>query len=227
MDDIFRIDTDIIIPQEYLDESRINAEEKLNSHEVVKELYGSIRYLDEIVMPFSYRNNPAIQIVVNDITERRKIEWESDNVRKQLRALTFELMLAEDRERGRIAIDLHDEIGQSMIAARLMLGTVKDATDMPDNAVKKIEEIRTILQDSINWARTLSVDLSPPVVRELGIEAGIQWLGTIFEKRHGLNVVVNIPNEKIDISVPIRIIAFVTTRELLYNVVKQIGRAHV
>jgi DNA-binding NarL/FixJ family response regulator/signal transduction histidine kinase len=202
---------------EYIDENKIS--ESRNFESIVL-LHGKTKYFDEYIIPFSFRNNPAVQVLVNDVTDRRNIERESETVREQLRALTFELMLTEDRERGRIAIDLHDEIGQSMIAARLMLGAVKDAPHMPDNQSKTIEEVRDILQESINWVRTLSIDLSPPVLRELGLEAGLQWLSNIFKDRHQLNVEVNMLERKIEFPESIRTIAFVTTRELLYNIVK-------
>ncbi len=224
IDDSVEIDDlkiDIIISPDNILNVNENENKQIKNFESVILINGSTRYLDEYIIPFSYRNSPAIQILVNDITDRRNIELESEVIREQLSALTFELMLAEDAERGRIAIDLHDEIGQSMIAARLMLGTIKDSSNMPENQTEKIEEVRNILHESIIWARTLSIDLSPPVLRELGLEAGLKWLGSTFKDRHQLNVDVNISGEKLlDLPEAIRTISFVTTRELLYNVVK-------
>ena len=97
-------------------------------------------------------------------TERRILEYQS-----RLRSLSSELALAEQRERRRIAAELHDRIGQSLAIARIKLGRGAAATG---SARPVLDEVRALLDQSIQDTRTLTFELSPPILYELGLEPG-------------------------------------------------------
>ncbi|HEY3416338.1 MAG TPA: CHASE4 domain-containing protein, partial [Armatimonadota bacterium] len=140
--------------------------------------------------PFSYTQRSTIQLIVTDISERKRAEAAIQSYQARLRTLAADATLAEDRERRRIAEDLHDHIGQSLVACRLLLGTVKDGI-AEESSRTEIEEVRILLEQAVQWTRSLTVDLSPPILYELGLVPAISWLANQFQKRHGIAVLVD------------------------------------
>lgn len=93
-----------------------------------------------------------------------------------LRALASELNLAEQRERKRLATDLHDHLQQMLVVGKLMIGQGKrSASGMPayEAVLNKVDDI---LSDALTYSRTLVAELSPPVLRDHGLAASLQWL---------------------------------------------------
>ncbi|MHB9024749.1 MAG: CHASE4 domain-containing protein [Armatimonadota bacterium] len=174
--------------------------------------------LEIVACPFSPTHPSTIQIIATDISARKRTETEIHAYQARLRNLAADASLAEDRERQRIARDLHDHIGQTLAASLLWLGTLKDT--VPEKTIrKKIEEVRMLLEQAILWTRTLTVDLSPPILYQLGLEPAISWLAEQFHQRHGITIHVH--SDEATLHAPeISSTLFRITRELLYNVVK-------
>ena len=102
-----------------------------------------------------------------DETERRIRAYQ-----RQLRRLASELSLAEARERREIASDLHDHIGQALAYASQKVTTLRGNavfSGMEDD----LAEILTILNQAIRYTRNLTVEISPPVLYELGLPAAM------------------------------------------------------
>lgn len=145
----------------------------------------------------------------------------------QLRALTGELAIAEQRERRRLARVLHDGLQQHLAAAKMQLACL---TEQLENASdrQKVEPILSMMTQSIHMARSLSADLNPPILHERGFTAGLQWLSRWMRDNHQLDVAVS--TEKIPkLPLEIKIILFECIRELLFNIVKhaKVGAAIV
>ncbi len=138
---------------------------------------------------------------------------------QHLRRLTSELAIAEARERRVIAEDLHDHLGQSLAFVKLSISQFRG------NAIfcgfeGKIEEIMSLLDQTIQYTRNLTVAISPPVLFDLGLGAALEWLGERFQKQHGLRVAVTGADSVGDIPEELRITLFKAVQELLANVVK-------
>ncbi|MCX7045015.1 MAG: PAS domain S-box protein [Candidatus Sumerlaeota bacterium] len=102
----------------------------------------------------------------------------------QLRSLALDLSIAEERERRRIASYLHDQIGQSLALMRMKIGALKEAT-APAEIAELTEAIRIMLEETIQDMRSLTLDLSPPILYELGLSPALEWLGEKFSATHG------------------------------------------
>ena len=156
--------------------------------------------------------------------ESRTKELQLSNIaleahQQHLRRLTSELAIAEARERRVIAEDLHDHLGQSLAFVKLSISQFRG------NAIfcgfeEKIDEIMSLLDQTIQYTRNLTVAISPPVLFDLGLGAALEWLGERFQKQHGLQIVVTGADSVGDIPEELRITLFKAVQELLANVVK-------
>ncbi|MCK9226172.1 MAG: PAS domain S-box protein [Syntrophorhabdaceae bacterium] len=163
---------------------------------------------------------------VEDITERKKAEESIDQYQRQLRSLASELTLAEERERRRISSLLHDHIGQLHATAKMKLGLLESSVE--DHALKKeINEIRELIGQAIHYGRTLTFELSPPILYDLGLEPAVEWLTEQLEEQNAITCAFENDGSLKPISDEIRVLLFTAVRELLVNVVKHAAAQHV
>lgn len=174
---------------------------------------------------------------VVDITERKQIEMKlaslnEDLERKvqerttlaeqrasKLQELTSMLTLTEQRERKRLAQILHDHLQQMLVASKIaMEGLSRQISDV--NLRKNITQVKGLLDDAIEASRTLTAELSPPILRDAGLAAAIDWLVRWFKQKHRLRIKVESEANLKSPSEDIRIFLFQSIREILFNVVK-------
>jgi signal transduction histidine kinase/CheY-like chemotaxis protein len=137
---------------------------------------------------------------------------------RQLRALAGELTLAERRERRRLARILHDHLQQLLVGARFRLSILSRSQDpLIQQAATEIEEL---LDASIAASRSLTAELSPPILHEGGLDAGLQWLARWMAEKHGLTVGLETGDGFPDLSPDLQALLFESLRELLFNAVK-------
>lgn len=157
--------------------------------------------------------------VLRDISERRAADIRLQEYRVRLQALASELSLAEERERCRIASELHGRTVQSLGLCKIRLGTLREA--LPRAAERKLaEEIGALLDATIGDIRSLVFELSPPVLYELGFEPAVEWLAERFQQSHGIHCIVEDDRKLKPLAQELRVVLFQAVRELLANVAK-------
>lgn len=210
---------------------------------------GAVRWVSNLGRAMYTGDRPVRMIgTVTDITERKQAEeamleaqqrlrhWnmaleQAVNLKtaelvqshERLRALATELNLAEQRERKRIATELHDHLQQTLVLGKLKLGTGKRLSEATPAVVKLIQETDAVFSDALSYTRTLVAELSPPVLREHGLGASLKWLGE-YMKKYDLAVTVEVfddpqrtlPEDQV-------ILLFQSVRELLINSSKYAG----
>ncbi|MFA9478785.1 PAS domain S-box protein [Phycisphaerales bacterium AB-hyl4] len=138
----------------------------------------------------------------------------------QLVRLTSQLTLTEHRERQRLAKILHDHLQQILVGASFRLAIL--AKHLPKNN-QDVAQLESLLNESINASRSLTVELSPPILHEAGLSAGLNWLARSMKDKHGLAVELNVddftPIDRDDI----KLLIYEVVRELLLNVAKHAG----
>ena len=141
----------------------------------------------------------------------------------QLRALATELNLAEQRERRRLATELHDHLQQTLVLGKLKIGQGKRLAQTVPACADVIKQVDEVLSDALQYTRSLVADLSPPVLRDHGLSAGLKWLGD-YMKKHDMAVKVIVP-EREDPVLPEDqvVLLFQSVRELLINSSKHAG----
>lgn len=140
---------------------------------------------------------------------------------EQLAHLTGELTLAEQRERRRLAQVLHDGLQQLLVAAKFRLSVLNRIVD--EQVRNEVSVLADLLDNSIETSRSLTAELSPPVLREGGFVAAIQWLVRWMQEKHDLEVDFKLPEETLRMNENLAVLLFQSARELLFNVVKHSG----
>jgi len=166
------------------------------------------------------QGNPAAVIEISrDITEQKRSEEKLQSYQEQLRSLISQLSLAEEKERRRIATELHDHIGQTLAYCKIKIGEILNAAPSVDMKVP-LNEIRNMIDKTIQYSRSLTFDLSNPMLYEVGFEAAVEWLGEKFQKDHGLMVHFRNDRQQKPLDDKTRVILLQAVRELMANVVK-------
>jgi signal transduction histidine kinase len=159
------------------------------------------------------------QGLVREIDERRRSRKMLDTYHVKLRRLSSELLIAQESERRRIAVDLHDRIGQALTVSKMRLDAL--CANRPcGRADTTLREISAMLERTIADTRMLTFELSPPILYELGLTAALEWLAEKFSREHDLRISFNAQTEDLIIDTHLRVMLFQATRELLFNIVK-------
>jgi CheY-like chemotaxis protein len=149
-------------------------------------------------------------------------------VRKQqlLRRVASQLTVTEQHERKRLATDLHDYLAQLMVLGRLKVGQTRLRTLSDPTLATLLDEIDDIFSKALAYTRTLMAELSPPVLRDLGLLAAFTWLAEQFSKQHALTVDLQLPQEHLFVSEDQAFLLYRSVQELLLNVVKHARTSH-
>lgn len=149
---------------------------------------------------------------------------ELEHKTQQLRKLAAELTGAEQRERRRLAHVLHDHLQQLLVASQFEVTHLShricsgERTGLPST-----ERLSELLKQSIEASRSLTVELSPPILYSAGLPAALQWLAKWMNQKHGLEVELRVDGApEIEAEEP-RVLLFTAVRELLFNTVKHSG----
>ncbi len=156
---------------------------------------------------------------VEDITERKKAEEKLLAYQKQLRSLALELSLSEERLRRQMAINVHDHLGQNLAISKIKLDGLRKSIKTGEH-LKGLNEIRNLLDETIESVRSLTFELSPPVLYELGFEAAVEWLVRFVCKRDGLVSKFSDDGKPKPLEEDVRILLFQSVREILVNISK-------
>jgi signal transduction histidine kinase len=154
-----------------------------------------------------------------DITERKRAERKIMEYQNQLRSLTSQLTLIEEQERRRFADYLHDQIGQVLFSLKLKLGTLQNTKSTDNNAVV-LEDSIYVIEQLIRDTRSLTFELSPPILYQLGLEAALEWLTEHTSEEYGMIITFEDDGEEKLVDDDVKILLFQAVRELLINVAK-------
>ena len=137
----------------------------------------------------------------------------------RLQQLTLEMSQAEDRERRRIADILHDDVQQTLAAAKFHLNLLSSEPRSAEESREIVEQVKQMLKDAIEKSRSLSHELSP-VLYQVDLTEVLNWLARHMQRKHGLTVHVEAHGPVDSSSEPLKAFLYKVAQELLFNVVK-------
>ncbi|MDK2744099.1 MAG: PAS domain S-box protein [Nitrospira sp. BO4] len=194
------------------------------------------RWYEGYAYPFGEARGRKVGILFNDITERKRTEAQlrqlNNNLEAQvterteelaatqtrLRGLAAELTDTEQRERKRLAADLHDELAQLLALTRMKL-TLAKRQAMPPPLAKIITDVDGFTDKALTYTRTLISQLSPPALAVSGLPVALQWL-TDQMQQHNLAVSIQVKTPIPTIPEDQALLLFQSIRELLFNCIK-------
>jgi PAS domain S-box-containing protein len=172
----------------------------------------------EVALSPMGRGRDTVVAFITDVSKRRESEEKIHEYQERLQRMAFDAAVAEERERRRIAVDLHDQIGQSLALARMKLESTRYA--IPGASRHVLEEAAELLSQSIAHVRTLTFDLSPPILYDLGLREALSWLVEDIETRWGITVQLDADPGPVPLDEAPAALVFRAVRELLMNVFK-------
>jgi len=164
--------------------------------------------------------------VCNDNTRRRQAEEDLKESLEEIRAyqkklknLNLELTLTEEKERKRIAEYIHDAIGQTLSITYLKLSSVLNANLQP-GVYKVVKEASEMINSAILESRSLTYDLSPPVLYEFGLIPAIKWKLEQVSTKMGIKTQFSGDQILLTLDSTVKIVVYRIICELLANIIK-------
>lgn len=136
----------------------------------------------------------------------------------RLRQLALEVSLIEERERKRLAGELHDSPMQKLALAQMQIASAAKCRDHESEAL--LESGLELMREALGELRSLQFELSPPCLYQEGLAPALQWLASHATRRFGLAFSVALPPALPTLDRNLAIVLFQCVRELIYNVAK-------
>ncbi len=187
---------------------------------------GAVRDIEIVLAPLPDHGHSVVQMVIEDVTERRRAAAELERSGRALRRLQANVVEAREEERRRIARELHDELGQRLTALKMEVSALARraglrAADMP------VSSMLAMLDETVAAVRRIASDLRPLMLDDLGLNAAIEWLARDTARRTGIDVSVQLaelpgpPEERLATAL------YRMVQEGLTNVVRHAQAHHV
>lgn len=177
---------------------------------------------DELVQVVQERTDSLLVTnarLQQEIAEHKQAEHKLLEQHAQLRALASEVLEAEERERRRIAIGLHDDIGQALALLKLRTGEL--TVSEPDGKTGELlKEIRNLVDQAARATRSATFELSSPVLYELGLGEAIESHCEQLARQHGVAFHFTTDHQLTTLAENTRVVLFRIVRELLCNICK-------
>lgn len=159
--------------------------------------------------------------IAQDITERKRAAEQLEEANRQLRILSRQLFHIQEEERRHLARELHDEIGQTLTAAKINLKII--APDVPAEISGRFDDSVQLLDRLLRQVRELSLNLRPPLLDELGLVPTLRWLVDQQAQRAGLRVSFNANVDELEIDPDVQTTCFRVAQEAITNVIRHSG----
>ena len=168
----------------------------------------------------------TLQMVISDITQRRRESQEQERARDTLRKLSQRLVEVREDERRRIARELHDELGQRLTALKMDLASLAPGTRSKKTR-ERIGAMLEMLDETVTSVRRISADLRPLMLDDLGLDAAIEWLARDAARRMGIEVTVQLDAAVAAIDARSAIALYRMVQEALTNVARHARASEV
>lgn len=164
-----------------------------------------------------------------DITARRQAEEALRDSEQKLRSLTTQLLFSQENERKRLAAELHDELGHSLLILKLRLESLQEQLQPEQDSLKsEVIKILHFITDTIGEVRRLYLDLSPGDLEDLGLTAALHSMIEDFVTLQK-TITWNVRVDDLDglFALPIQTTIYRVVQEALTNIGKHAKPSHI
>ncbi|MEI9936897.1 MAG: PAS domain-containing sensor histidine kinase [Pseudomonadota bacterium] len=191
---------------------------------------GAAFWAHVVITPFSDSSPRPVgfAMVTSDLTERRKLEDDFAQANERLRALASHVNSATEREKGRLAREIHDVLGQELTGLKMDTAWITRRLGRPEPlavaaVLQRLREMTQQIEGCVQTVRRIATGLRPGVLDDLGLSAAIDWQVHEFERRSGISVLLTAPEEDLDVDRERATALFRILQEVLTNVARHAG----
>lgn len=181
---------------------------------------GRIVHLELHASRVECRGRPALAGVALDITERVMAQRELSRSRERLRELAQHINAARESERARLAREVHDVLGGMLTSAKFDLSRIVRRTAGMDELHGIAEDLVSLLQETIDTARSISEEMRPASLDHLGLAQALRELVRQFQARHGIEFQLRLPPDALRLPPAVATQVFRIAQEALTNVAR-------
>lgn len=156
-----------------------------DSEVLVRRLDGTTFWVTITARVATFQDEPAIYVGIRDVTERRRIEQALVHSREQLRRLSAYMEAIREEERKRIALEIHDELGQLLTALKMDVSLLKMRVGGEPELLKRVASMRDLVEQTMLMVRNVANHLRPAALN-FGLVSALEWLVEDFGKRNGV-----------------------------------------
>ena len=143
---------------------------------------GAVDYISVPVDPELLRAKVSVFAELHRKTQQLEL------LNNELRRLSTSVIAAQDEERRRIARDLHDGLGQELVAAKMILTSIGPVTRNGVSVAPEFADVCSIMDRAIQQVRSISHLLHPPMLDEVGLQSAVLWYVEGLAKRSGIEM---------------------------------------
>ena len=192
--------------------------------EIRLQIKGKSRTVRLTLSPTREQGMETICVVATELTELVETNEALRVTESSLRQLSARLLQLQDEERRRIARDLHDITGQKIVVLSMALDRLARHPNLQDpETLETLKESREMVSKIGEETRTLSYLLHPPLLDECGLDSAVRWYAEGFEKRSGIKLKVDIPQDLGRLPTDVETALFRVVQESLTNVHRYSG----
>ncbi len=186
-----------------------------------EELTEHREHLAELVEIRTAELTAANKMLRIEIAERLKAEQTLKDTEQQNRQLSSRLLTAQEIERKRISMELHDELGQALNVTKLRIRVIEKGLGEDQHSIREnCEELQEYMNHVIENVRRLSLDLSPTILEDLGLTSALNWL--VNNLTRSPNTIVSSDIGDIDHLVPA--VHWITVYRVIQEALTNIGK---
>lgn len=167
------------------------------------------------------------RLSLTDVTELKKTQKALEISQNNLRHLTRQLITLQELERKRIAQDLHDELGQSLMVLKMQLSEVQQDFRDGRQPWEEFDQTINFINSIVNQVRELCQSLRPSVLENLGLTEALRHLTYEYPKRHGIKVTVKLDDLTGLVSAEGQIAVYRILQECLTNAARHSKATHI